>query len=231
MKIFVASTGRCGTTFFTSMFNFLTDIPSFHEPVPKCRGKVMEEMNTGAISPETADEILKKMKQIERDSSPEGHYFESHNLFMKSYFSRALASFRDIYCIYLHRNIVDVVRSFAPTVEKKHVLYRSLLRPHWRNNILRMDTDMSWFEVVVWNWYEIRARYYRWKTAFSKTYEFDFARINLLEEWYKMFDYFGIKHRKVDLIPYTLKRDNHSRDPSILLSEEMDFIRNKWGEK
>ena len=60
MKIFVASTGRCGTYFMTKVFQQFTNIPSYHEGTPQCINTVLEEVNNRLPSPATKKVLEKK---------------------------------------------------------------------------------------------------------------------------------------------------------------------------
>ena len=86
MRIFTANSGRCGSLFVSGIFNSLTYIPSFHEPVPFCIGNVVKEVNM-CVDKHSEDVnicIDSKMRQIEIDTI-DGDYMESNQMFIKSY--------------------------------------------------------------------------------------------------------------------------------------------------
>jgi len=203
MKIFVASTGKCGTVFMAHMFRNLTDFPSGHEPKPKCMGEVMEDVNNNKVLRSSTKRVLQKKVEQIRGDAKDGNYFESSNFFMKSFVYTVLGNFDDVCCIHLHRDLYGLLTSFAG--QFKHYRYRNRrqwwLQSHWKRNILRTKEGLDYFETIVWNYLEIRARFYALKKKFVKTYDFDFNDINNLNAYYKMFNYFGIEAEQVDEIP------------------------------
>ena len=113
MKIFVASTGRCGTKFISEVFKHFTDFPSFHEPEPYVTSEVLEDLNQSDTLSKRSQQVLKeKFAQIERDSR-NGLYMESNQQFIKGYVEAVLTNYKDVYCIYLCRNPFDMLLSFA----------------------------------------------------------------------------------------------------------------------
>ena len=218
MKIFVASTGRCGTLFATEVFNLLTDIPAFHEPEPFCIGKVVEEINTKAkLSNGIRKTLQQKVIQIEQDSVY-GKYMESNQMFIKCYADIVLDNFKDVYCIYLYRNPIAVLLSYAVKCRNQELDW--FLQSHWAKNILRTER-LGFYENCLWQWLEVRERYYFLKPKFKKTYEFDFRKINDLNEWYKLFRHFKIKAKKVNRLP-NLKKNPTFSDRYRMLDMIMD---------
>ena len=65
MRIFVASTGRCGTKFMQNVFTELTGIDAKHEYMPHCIGKIMEDLNNNDIySDETERATLIQVRRL-----------------------------------------------------------------------------------------------------------------------------------------------------------------------
>lgn len=191
--IFVASSGRCGTKFMFRIFESYTEYPSFHEPVPYCVGQTLREVNNQCgVNSTTKKEIEAKILQIEADSK-EGRYFESNQMFIKSYLHLITYNkkFRPLYVIYLERDPLTYLLSYGKKVRNFDSSW--LLKPQWQNNILRTRKGLSFFEIVLWNWYEVRARFFLWKEKFDKTYEFNFSDLNDPQEFKKLFNHFGIE--------------------------------------
>jgi len=67
----------------------------------------------------------------------------------------------------------------------------------WGNNLIRLHKGLSAPEQILHNWFEIRQRYYLYREKADKSFEIDFEKIGDSKETKKMFDYFGIKHRKL----------------------------------
>lgn len=222
MKIFVASTGRCGTSFMTQVFGRLTDFPSFHEPLPKGKGCLLQEINDDmSYSSETVNTLKDKIDCI-RGNAVNGNYFESNNYFMRTFVYAVLDAFDDVYCIYLHRNLVDLLASFAVRYVQQGEKRRHL-EPTWENNILKATGEMTYFEKMAWNYFEIRERFYSLQDRFVKTYNFDFKYINNVDEWYKMFDHFGINAKRIEKFPVEWKRNTSTMFGS--LTEAVEIIR------
>lgn len=200
MKIFVCSTGRCGTLFMAEVFNYMTDIPSFHEPHPRCINVVMKEVNNSEeLSEDTKFILDEKIGQIKQCSDKEGNYFESNNMFIKSYVDKVLNSFDDVYCIHLYRNPLEVFFSFS---QKNSALRLDwILRSYWKRNLIKLTNGLSPYGDILWQWFEVRKRFYYYKSRFVKTYDFDFRNINNLDEYYKLFNHFDIKAKKIDALP------------------------------
>jgi len=207
LKIFVANSGRCGSKFFAQMFNCLTDIPSFHEQIPYCIGQTSYELNNMIDPSDTTKRVVaEKIRRIKKDSSPEGHYFEASNMFIKSFIYPVMEEFNDVYCIYLHRNPFDTFVSHAERGWK--LGYDWLLQPHWNFNQIRLAKGLSYYEVIMWNWFEVRERFVHWQHKFVDTYDFDFKDLNNLLKYEEMFTQFGIKHKKIDNIPDFSRNEN-----------------------
>jgi len=208
--IFCASTGNCGTEVLTRVFETFTDYPSFHEPGPCCAEQVMREVNNKCGINKTTREILnQKMDQILNDSH-DGNYFESNSIFIKSYVERVIykEKFRPLYMIYIERNPVDVLLSYV----RKYPYFdlNQTIAPHWGNNQIQLHKGLSAPEQILHNWFEIRQRYYLYKQKADKSFEIDFNKIGDPKEIKKMFDYFGIEHKKLPeetLMDYHLSQE------------------------
>ena len=226
MRIFCASTGRCGTLFLSEMFRAMTRVPSFHEPLPWCIGRTLEWINNGNGNghdwkAEADAEVEKKVAQVKSDTSKDGLYFESSNMFIKAYAERMLDEFRDIACIYLYRNPVEVLISHHKKCTEQEIDW--ILQPQWRRNRLRTLKEMSFYETVLWQWYEVQERYLSLKPRFKKTYEFDFRKINDINEWSRLFEHFGVEVKAKATMP-NLRTNNI---PGVTESD-LKQITDKW---
>lgn len=216
MKIFVASTGRCGTRHIAEVFGALTGIPSFHEPLPWLIGPTCEAVNNRPIRdyfvyPQPIFERLRaKLVEVEKYSL-DGWYFESSQIFVKSFADFALESWSgEVACIYLYRNPTGVLRSYRNKFAGK--LYKPdwFLRPHWSSNVLKSAEDKSFDETVLWQCLEIRERYLRLRKKFAAVYEMDFDNLGSVWEWKRMFSALGVRHLPFEMMPTGLER-NESR--------------------
>jgi len=224
MKIFVAGTGRNGTKFMTQVFNHFTDIPSFHENPPYCIGQTSKEINNDCISNESQKIIDEKIASVRCHDD----YFGSNNMFIKSFVWPFLDVFNDMYVIYLYRNPLDTFLSHA---ERGWRLgWDWLLQPQWKRNFMRTERAMNYLEAINWNWYEVRERYLRLKKYFKKTYEFDFRKLNDLNEYYKLFEHFGIEHKKVDVLPDFDKNTNTGTSVTERYLDIIGDLNKKWDE-
>lgn len=229
MYIFCASPGRSGTRFFAEMFKYFTDIPSFHEPLPKCVNGTCQEVNADNILSDETNKILDiKIRRIEK-ASKNGWYFESNHMFIKS-LARLLAGiFDDIGCIYIERPITDYLMSYSQRGKRYKWPLDFQLNPNDDCNKLKMRySDYSFYEILAWNWFEVKARYQKEKYQFLKTYEFDFRKINDITEWQKLFDHFEVPmKRKLDKIPDDMYR-HESGYTEEMIPGILKHIRDNW---
>jgi hypothetical protein len=73
------------------------------------------------------------------------------------------------------------------------------LKAEWRRNILRMEGITSWAETILWNWFEVKARFFHFHEKFKKSYVFNFKKINDPLEWRRLFEYFEIPYSRIEL--------------------------------
>jgi len=220
MKIFVISTGRCGTVFMSEIMRKLTPIPSFHEPTPWCVGRVCEEINNShpsSWSQETRDELEEKRLQVEHDTL-DGWYFESNQMFIKSFYK--IYDPAEIGVVYLYRNPIEVAMSYA----KKCRAFQPewFLWSDWKNNELQSRERYSFYENALWQCYEIKERYLKLKPYFMKSFEIDFRNLNDPETWREFFRTFEIPHKDFTELPEA-KKNAIPHDPAALLQEMADL--------
>ena len=232
MKIFVASTGRCGTKFMTWVFRNYTNVPSFHEPYPKLTGKESEEINAGRISPETRQEITKKFDFIEAQSKA-GFYFESSNMFIKSFWKLAMERWpEDVGIIYIRRDLANYLISFTRRGKRgKKGRFHSvfLLRPEAEGNLMPGPEGMSFYETVAWNYYEVMARYLKARETAVRFFEMEFSEINNIQTWRNLFRTFGIEHTLPNNFPETPDRHQSIFDTKTKLLC-LEHLKQNWPE-
>lgn len=208
-KIFVASTGRCGTLFCTEIFKNYTDYPAFHEADPNCKGQTLREVNNkSGITEKTKLELQTKIARIIENSDSEGRYFESSHTFIKAFVQQIVyrKDFHPLYVIYLHRNPLEVLLSYA--VKCKSYELDWFLHPHWQNNITRCTRGLSFYEIVLWQINEVRERFLLWKDKFDKIFDLNFKDINDPKIWKILFDHFEINHKALpEVFPADLKKN------------------------
>lgn len=221
MRIFVASTGRCGTYFMSEIFRKLTKIPSFHEPQPWCADQTLKEVNNGKgfLSYKTIEELNEKTTQIKADSE-NGWYFESNQMFIKSYIRPMLENFAgEIGCIYLHRNPIETTISYAKKSPNRNGAWR--LKSHWKNNILRTTEPLPYHENNLWECFEIRERFLKYRQKFTKVFDFDFNDLNKVHVWKLLFNQFEIQHKPFTELP-KVGRNEIIGDSTAILQQIME---------
>ena len=201
MRIFVASMGRSGTVYMCEVIKSLTSIPSFNEYRPHCLGNVMNEINNldeFNYLDETVKQLEGKMAEI-RHRTEDGVYFESGSSFIRSYVERVLEEFDDACCVYLPRDPVDTRAAWYTRKAHQQEIWH--LKSHWKKNLLRTNNILGKHENFLWEWFEIRQRYYHYKPRFKKTFEFDFRDIESPKRWKEFFTHFGIEHDDFNEMP------------------------------
>lgn len=223
MRIFTATTGWSGSLYVSEVFRTMTDYPSFHEPMPWCIGKTLEQVNTQnghGLDAEVAKELDRKVAEV-RKCEVEGRYFESNQMFIKVYAERILDEFTNVGCLYLWRNPVEVLLSHHKKCSEQEDDW--ILQGHWTKNLLRTERPMSFYENVLWQWFEVRERFLKLRRRFRKTYVMDFTRLNDVNEWDRVFAHFGVTRRPGSQLP-SLKRNNIEGDAA----ETMDSMFKVW---
>ena len=114
--IFVISTGRCGTTYLSKIFENCVDVDSFHENYPVCNEKEMYVFQKG-----NADSmrklVVQKVKQI-KSKNKKLIYSETNHCFIKGFgwFVRDHINPKDIGVIILKRDMDSVVKSYSKRI-------------------------------------------------------------------------------------------------------------------
>lgn len=229
-RVFIATAGHSGSKFCAEVFRQFTDYPAFHEQNPCCEGQVCREINNIAGITKMTREILKeKLAQIQRDSV-DGNYMEANQMFIKSFVHLVTYNkeLQPVYVIYLHRNPVDVLLSYDQNLDLSW-----FLQPHWSKNLNRCTKGMSFNEIVLWQWTEVRERFLLWKSKFSKSFDLNFDDLSNHQTWKLLFQHFEIKY---DFIPSdfadSLKEDKRLKK-SLYVSDgkSLGAMRRDWNKK
>lgn len=228
MKIFACNTGASGSFFFSQVFSRFTNIPSYHEPLPRGAGLFNEAMNHPAGTISYAQGLIDWKIQVIKEHSRDGDYFESSQMFIKAWVHPFLSEFSDVRCIYIQRNILDYLLACYRKGGRSGWPLDWLLLPEWRGNILRTTPGLSFMEICAWNWHEVRARFMKHKSQFSKSYEFDFGKINDPDEWNKMLDHMEIPHEKI-ITSALLELGQHpTAKKQESVADTMEAMRRDW---
>ncbi len=199
--------GRSGTYYMSEVIKALTIIPSTCEFKPHCLGEVMEEINNldeFDYSDETVKQLEGKIKEI-RHRTKDDVYFESGSSFIRSYVERVLEEFNDACCVYLPRDPVDTRTAWYTRKANQQDIWH--LKSHWKKNLFRTNNILDKHENFLWEWFEIRQRYYHYKPRFKKTFEFDFRDIESPKRWKEFFTYFGIEYKDFEEMPDVYKNE------------------------
>ena len=204
MKIFVASTGRCGTRFMRWVFREYTAVPAFHEPDPKLNGHDMAEINSGRISPGCKKRIEEKFRFID-ENTKDGYYFESSCAFIKSWAELALDRYGpDVGIIYIRRDLANLLVSWTRRGKRgRKGRFQSafMLDPETEGTLLPGFTGMSFYERAAWNYFEVAGRFYHLRnnglgSRISRSFEMEFKNLNDPETWRNLFRTFDVQVRK-----------------------------------
>jgi len=150
----------------SEVFRALTGIPSYHEPQPWCVNETLKNVNERTLeSNATRVELAGKINQI-IDSIYNGWYFESSQMFIKAYYSEVLLHFNKIGVIYVERNPLDLLLSYAKKCRQLEGGW--FLRSNWRDNILRTKEELPFHENILWQQLEVRERYKNIKNISTK---------------------------------------------------------------
>jgi len=216
----------------SEIFRRLTAIPSFHEPKPRCDGEILKYINKDntlkRMPNKVMQELVNKITQV-RNDSVDGNYFESSQLFVKSFCYWMIEAFKkDVYVIYLHRNPIEVTMSYYKKKIHQEKQWNSWhLQSHWGKNILKTKGKLSFYENCLWQCYEIRERFLRlyWELPEPNTFEFDFRKLNDVTEWKRLFRQFRIKHKPFSSLPVVSK--NEIAGDKL---ETLEGLLSKWDE-
>lgn len=167
--VFVASTGRCGTSTLDRLFRVVPGCVSFHEPYPVLHGEAMIACNNGEPRHMEQAFHLRKLPHIYRAAARKKWYVETNHVFIKCFADVAAAAFASrMYVIHLTRNPNEVAASFLRT---KGSIPGTQMGNNWcldylaERNKIQMAEHLSEggrfshpFYRCLWYWYETEAR-------------------------------------------------------------------------
>jgi Sulfotransferase domain len=172
--VFVATTGRSGSSSLAKIFEAVENAVCFHEPHPIMFNDIPPDIDRNKYFRNLFN--VKKV-YIKRAARRHDYYIETNHQFVKNFSDLALSEFqKKLKVIHLIRTPVESAMSFyqidsVPGVSERGKLY--LLDPADKNNILNMQgilyNDGEFKHDLykcLWYWYEIEARI----TAFKKLY-------------------------------------------------------------
>ena len=163
---FCISTGRAGTTSLSRLFECVPRSVTVHEPFPQMNGKLMHAFNRGDRGPAHNTFWKWKLPQIYKEAAGSRYYFETTNVFIKSFFPFVVEAIGSrLRVIYLERDCHEVAASYYrrgsiprpdhpwqldPLAPRNCIAYR---------NIVRGDKQLEHdYLKCVWTWYEVKAR-------------------------------------------------------------------------
>lgn len=164
--IFVATTGRSGSSSLAKIFSQIEGIASFHEPYP-----IMNNDYPPSIDKKKYFEKMFRVKRIriKKAAAEHNHYIETNHQFIKTYINEAVNCFGNkIKIIHLVRKPYLVARSFyqigsIPGKTERGKLW--LLDPKSNDNKINISDllyDSELFKhdyyKCLWYWYEVEAR-------------------------------------------------------------------------
>jgi hypothetical protein len=199
--IFVATTGRTGSTSLRTTFNGLNNCASFHEPHPLLGNKIPAGANRHEYYKRQF--YTRKLPIIRLSSFHRDYYVETNHQFVKHFAEHAINAFGDrIRIIHLVRDPVKVASSFysfnsVPGITSKGKKY--LLDPGAEDNLIQLGDLLSHEEFshdffkCVWYWYEVEARVRRLRNNFPEVKWFqlrteDLNRPEVLQQMFARFD-------------------------------------------
>ena len=169
--IFVATTGRTGSTSLRTIFGGLPRCASFHEPYPLMANRCPPGVDRNRYY---RDQFFRrKLPMIRMASLGRDYYVETSHQFVKHFAEYAIEALGSrIRILHLVREPIKVASSFfslnsIPGISSRGQKY--LLDPAAEDNIIRIDDLLSQqpfshdFFRCVWYWYEVEARIKRLK--------------------------------------------------------------------
>lgn len=220
MRIFVASSGRCGTGFLYSGFKKYTNISAFHEQHPVIAGPLLREANS-----EVESKILRrKAKDICRKYP---FYIDTAHQFMRGFAEYALEEMPKLKIIKLARNPLEVASS---RLNRKVIPgktgwlgqyndYKNLIKipeEKWR--------DLSDCQKVLLDWIEHEERFNFKKKDFNKIVYVSFKELTSKPKktFERIFKELGIKKYKIE-DPKKLNKNSNKTKSSYSDKEKKEF--------
>jgi hypothetical protein len=175
--IFVATTGRSGTTSLSTIFEGCSGVKTFHEPYPVMYTPVDIESFHKTYYRKLF--LFKKRIMIRIESIGSIHYLETNHQFIKNFSANAVKEFGEkIRVINLVRDPILVAKSFLEINSIPGMTDRGrawLIDPLAKENIIKCDylhlsnnVGEKSFLHCLWYWFETQARVAQFKNEFPK---------------------------------------------------------------
>jgi hypothetical protein len=250
--IFVATTGRTGSTSLRTIFGGLSNCASFHEPHPLLGNKCPAGMDRTEYYKRQF--YTRKLPIIRLSAFNRDYYVETNHQFVKHFAEHAIHAFGDrIRIIHLVRDPVKVASSFysfnsVPGTTSKGRKY--LLDPGAGDNLIQVGDLLETGEFshdyfkCVWYWYEVETRVRKLRSNFPqvKWYQLqteDLNRPEVLQEMFATFDLPAVAGSHVSASPRenlktekklrTITRgEAESMHDSLLCQMETRYGRSFW---
>tara|TARA_R110001606_G_scaffold389214_1_gene555139 strand:- start:333 stop:1076 length:744 start_codon:yes stop_codon:yes gene_type:complete len=221
MKIFVASSGRCGTGFLCSGFKRYTNISAFHEQNPVLVGSLLREANCSGLE---SLALQVKAKDISRNYS---FYIDTAHQFMRGFYRYALAEMPNLKVLKLIRNPLEVAVS---RINRKVVPGSSgwLGRYDDENNLIKIPKkkweELSDFQKILLDWIEHEERFDRVKDSFSQIVYIDFKELtnNPDVTFKRIFDELKIKRYEIKETSL-LNRNSNKKKSAYCLKQKSEL--------
>lgn len=165
--IFVATTGRSGSSSLNKIFDNVDDVASFHEPYPIMLNPIKFNCKKNIYF----KKLFKSKKRIyiKKECKDKEIYFESNHMFIKNFSDEIVTEFGNkVKVIYLVREPILVAKSFLainsiPGKTETGITY--LLTPEHEDNLINLsgvtlpENEVECdFCLCLWYWFEIQAR-------------------------------------------------------------------------
>lgn len=220
MKIFVASSGRCGTGFLASGFRKYTNLDVHHEQPPVIVGSLLEEANKSG----TNSEALKK--KCERIATSE-QYIDTAHQFMRGFYDYVLKAFDDVKVIKLVRDPLEVARSrinrgVVPGATPWLGSYDD------DKNIIRFTKEeweqLSDVQKILLDWFEHEERYHQVKDKFETVVYVSFFALtrNTGDTFKRIFDTLGITNYHINCLDGMATNSNH-KESVVMPGDQKDY--------
>lgn len=204
--IFVATTGRSGSSSLNKIFDNLEGVASFHEPYPIMVNPIKFNCKKNSYFKKLFN--AKKRIYIKRECKNKKIYFESNHMFIKNFSDLAVNEFKSkVKVIYLIREPILVAKSFLAINSipgKTETGIAFLLSPEHKDNIINLngitlpENEIEFdFCLCLWYWFEVQAR----AIAFHKKnpeIQFVVTRTEDLNDKIKLSSLLGILGLKID---------------------------------
>lgn len=225
MRIFVASSGRCGTGFLSGAFRQCTNISSFHEQDPVLVGDLLNQANKSGIE---SEELKHKAKKIREQYS---FYIDTAHQFMRGFYKYALEEMPKLKVIKLARNPLEVGRSCLnrgdiPGKTKWLGKYND------EDNLIKLEEDvwnkLTDFQKILLDWIEHEYRFEKVKESFDQVVYIRFEELKNFPEvtLESLFIELGIKNYSINNLDKVNKNENKKETVTTEedLTELLDLI-------